>query len=115
MNLKPRAAAYVRVACDEHAALKLSGQERAIRQWAAFNCCDVVHVYADIAASGNQEQRPGLQQLIAAAEAGEFEVLLLTHPSRLFRNHTLLQRYLDLLRGQCGIDVLFVDLEGGER
>jgi DNA invertase Pin-like site-specific DNA recombinase len=99
-----RAAAYTRVANSENASERLADQERQIRQWAQRNGCEVVDVYTDIG-SGNNDQRPGLEQLSADARAGAFELVIVTELSRLFRNMLLLHLYCNLLRNQMGVAV----------
>jgi site-specific DNA recombinase len=99
-----RAAAYTRVANSEHASERLADQERQIRQWAEQNGCEVVDVYTDIG-SGNTDQRPGLERLVADARAGAFDIVVVAEPSRLFRNLGLLQQCCDQLRNELGVAV----------
>ena len=112
MMIKLRAAVYVRVAsAKHHGDLKLIAQEEIVRQWARQNRCQVVRSYADIG-SGNTEERPGLQQLMADAQAGVFDVVIVLNWSRLFRKLELLQRYCGLLRDEHNVTVIAI-CEGG--
>lgn len=110
MSFQKRAAAYVRVASDENAEQRLADQEQRIREWAEAVHVDVIRVYSDIG-SGLDEQRPGLLELMAAAETGEFSMVVLSDHSRLFRRFTLLSEYSTLLRQKHGIDVICVGLD----
>ena len=49
--------------------------------------CEIVLTFSDEAITGDSgpEQRPGFRQLLASAERGEFEVLLLENVDRLGR------------------------------
>jgi DNA invertase Pin-like site-specific DNA recombinase len=99
-----RAAAYTRVANSENASERLADQERQIRQWAEQDGCEIVDVYTDIG-SGNTDQRPGLERLVADARAGAFDMVVVAEPSRLFRNMQLLHQYCNLLRNELGVAV----------
>ena len=59
------------------------------------------------------EDRPGLQRLLADAQAGRFDVVVMRDPARLFRNWTLFRRYWALLHQQLGIDVIFTVQDTG--
>lgn len=112
---KKRAAAYVRVSNSEYEqGLSLDGQARQIREFAGQNGYTVAYLYSDMVA-GNNERRPGLEQLLSAARDGLFETVILLDASRLFRSPDLTQRYHDLLSLKFGLDVIFVhSAEGTE-
>lgn len=73
---------------------------------------EIIQVYQDIG-SGLSEDRPGLQRLLADAQAGRFDVVVMRDPARLFRNWTLFRRYWALLHQQLGIDVIFTVQDTG--
>jgi site-specific DNA recombinase len=106
-----RAAAYVRAATWEDAQEKLAEQERYIREWADLNGYEVVEVYAEIG-SGNTEDRPELQRMMADSEAGKYEAVIVVDVARLFRNLSMIRRYLDMLQDGLDVDVMVVGPEG---
>lgn len=109
-----RAAAYTRVANAEDASQRLADQEQIIRQWAVEKQHEIAQVYSDIA-SGNTDQRPGFQQLIAGARAKEFDVVVVADLTRLFRRFSLLHDYYFLLHDQYGIYLVAVNRDGGAK
>jgi putative resolvase len=98
----PRAEAlYVRVSGSTGQESSLAAQEAELRATASG---PVVAVFRD-RASGLRERRPGLDRLLAAATAGEFTVLRVTHADRLARFGV---RWLELLlaRDRVRVEVL---------
>ena len=110
MSPKP-AAAYVRAATWEDAQEKLAEQERYIREWADLNGYEVVEVYAEIG-SGNTEDRPELQRMMADSEAGKHEAVIVVDYARLHRNLAVLKRCLEMLQDGLDVDVMVVGPEG---
>jgi site-specific DNA recombinase len=108
---RKRAAAYVRAATWEAAQEKLAEQERHIREWADLNGYEVVEVYAEIG-SGNREDRPELQRLLSDSRAGRHEAVIVVDYARLFRNLSLMTRYLEMLQDGLDVDVMVVGPEG---
>ncbi len=92
-----RGAIYVRVAAEGQSAERfLAQQEAQVRAAAASHRWPVAQVYRDTGSSRNAD-RPGLQQLLADAAAGCFEVLYVSDPSRLARDRAQFQQlYLQL-------------------
>jgi excisionase family DNA binding protein len=76
-----REALYVRVSGTTGQETSLAGQETELRDTATGV---VVRVFRD-KASGLRENRPGLRRLLAAAHAGEFTIVRVTHEDRLAR------------------------------
>ena len=112
MTAKKHAVAYVRVAMNAGAEDDpLRQQATQIREYAERNGYQLSEVYEDVG-SGNSEERAGLQQMMLDAQAGQVDVLLLRDPSRLFRKLEQFKQYYDLLRDECGIEVIFTNLEG---
>jgi predicted site-specific integrase-resolvase len=107
-----RAAAYVRAANWEDAQEKLAEQERYIREWADLKGCEVVDVYTDIG-SGNSEERPELQRLLSDSRAGKHEAVIAVDYARLFRNLSMMIRYLTLLEEECDVDLVIVGAKDG--
>src|SRR5207237_819736 len=76
----------------------IDDQVRACLEFAAARGYSVepAHVYKDEAKSGVLKDRPGLDALLVAARAHEFEAVLVDDLSRLSRdNHFLLTLYAD--------------------
>ena len=85
-----RAAQYVRMSSgkQERSPAQQKGENRKL---AKAEGCEIVVTFSDEAITGDSgpEQRPGFRQLLAAAERGEFEVLLLENVDRLGRFDSL--------------------------
>lgn len=80
---------YVRVSTGEQAesGAGLEAQRQAIEAEAARRGWELVAVYEDAGASGkSMKGRPGLQEALAAVEAGEAEALLVSKLDRLSRS-----------------------------
>jgi site-specific DNA recombinase len=79
-------------------------------KWAHENGVEVEkrHIFTDEAITGRSRRRQGLQDLKAAVEAGEIDVVIIFHTSRLFRKmHRTLQFVDEELVGR-GIRCVFV-------
>ena len=82
-----RTAAYCRFSSDAQRETSIRDQYR--------NCCEYASrhgwhdpvLYQDQAISGSRSDRPGYRALLAAAEAGMFDVLIIDDMSRLSRDH----------------------------
>ena len=82
-----RAAIYTRVSREEQTrGLSLATQEQDARAFAERMGWDVVAVYSDEGVSGASRERPELSRLLAAAEADEFDAVLVRHTDRLSRD-----------------------------
>ena len=63
----------------------------------ADSACSSDHIYADQAQSGARRDRQGLSALVAAAQSGQFDVVLVDDLSRLARdNYLMLSRLAEL-------------------
>jgi site-specific DNA recombinase len=83
-----RAAVYVRVSTEEQAqagATSVDDQERQCRQYAESKGWRIVAVFRDEGASGTTEDRPAWNEFMAAARAGEVDVVVLTKWNRFAR------------------------------
>lgn len=108
-----RAGAYVRAMNWELAQEKIASQAQDIREWAELNGYEVVEVYADLG-PGNSAQRPAFQRMMADANAGRIEAVIVVDLARLFRDMTLLMHHLDQMSEQLHEGVIAVNLQGGE-
>lgn len=80
--------AYCRVSTDEQAeeGYSIEGQADKLRAYANLRDLGAVHVIVDPGLSGKNLKRPGLQQLLAAVEAGHVVHVLVWRLDRLSRN-----------------------------
>ncbi|MDR1925654.1 MAG: recombinase family protein [Planctomycetaceae bacterium] len=83
------AAVYARYSSDLQDISSIDGQIRKSRDWAVRNKLSILenNCFSDEAVSGTKDRRPGLDQMLAAAEKGEFDVLIVESLSRLARSH----------------------------
>ncbi|MDR2706432.1 MAG: recombinase family protein [Planctomycetaceae bacterium] len=83
------AAVYARYSSDLQDTSSIDGQIRKARDWAVRNEVMIQerHRFIDEAISGTKNCRPGLDQMLAAAERGEFNILIVESLSRLARSH----------------------------
>ena len=79
-----RAALYVRVSGRGDQLSSLAAQEAELRAHAEADGWSIGGVFSDVG-SGRSEKRRGLSRLLAAAETGEFNLVLVTHEDRLTR------------------------------
>jgi len=84
---KPRAIGYVRVSTLEQAreGISLGAQEAKIRAYALAKDLDLAEVIRDEGLSGKGLDRPGMQRLIAACQAGEIGAVVAVKLDRLSR------------------------------
>jgi len=97
-----RAAIYLRVSrSDQRSSLQLDATTAIANQrgW------PIRARFVDEGISGSHDRRPGFQSMLAAAHAGDFDVLLVYRADRLFRSSTELVRTIDEL---AAINVGFV-------
>jgi len=83
-----QAAGYVRVSSEEQVneGFSLAAQRRQITAFCEAKGWTLGHVYADEGISGKEmKNRPALQQLLAAAQAHKFDVVVITNLDRLSR------------------------------
>jgi site-specific DNA recombinase len=95
-----RTAIYARYSSENQRPESIEDQIAACRRFAAQRGFVVLedHLYADQAQSGMRKDRPGLTALVAAAQGGLFEGLLVDDLSRLARDNYLLLSVLAELR-----------------
>jgi site-specific DNA recombinase len=81
-----RAAAYARFSTDKQRDASIDDQLRNCRRWAERHGAEVAAVFEDRGVSGASKDRPGFKDMLAAAESGAFDVLLVDDLSRLSRD-----------------------------
>ena len=82
-----RVALYARYSDDKQNPLSIADQLALCTRRAEALGWTVVAVFTDAAISGSAvANRPGMNNLLAAAEAGEFDAILVEHQDRMFRN-----------------------------
>jgi DNA invertase Pin-like site-specific DNA recombinase len=103
-----RVACYTRVAADDPTGAAVQAQERILRDHvtAQLGWRPVAH-YHD-SGSGNALNRPGLNHALADAEAGRFDVLLVTGIERLARRTDALAAVIDRF-DRAGVTVRAAD------
>ena len=96
--------AYCRVSTEEQAdeGFSIEGQTDKLRLYASLRDLGEVTVITDPGLSGKYLKRPGLQQLLAAVEAGHVSHVILWRLDRLSRNLGDLILLADLF-GECGV------------
>jgi site-specific DNA recombinase len=105
-----RAALYGRFSTDHQRPESIADQFRVAERLAAEHGFRVVAKFSDAAISGGTARRPGYQQLLAAARAGEFDAIVVEDVSRLWRNSAEQQQRLAELH-DLGICVVGRDLD----
>ncbi len=83
-----RVAAYARVSTEMQAeeGLSITAQLNEIREYAAGRGWTVVSEFVDAGITGQTLERPGLQNMLAAAEQGAFDIVVVHELSRLSRS-----------------------------
>ena len=81
-----KAAIYARFSTDMQRDESIDDQVRVCRNRAQHENLEVVEIFADKGLSGSKTDRPGYQSMLAAARAGQFDVILCEDVSRLWRD-----------------------------
>lgn len=79
-------AIYSRFSSDKQSDSSIEDQDRNCLRYAERHGFNVVHRFCDRAISGASKNRPGFDEMLAAAERGEFKTLLVDDLSRLSRD-----------------------------
>lgn len=117
--MKKIAACYIRVSTDDQVDLSPDSQLTEIRKYALqhdFYIPDE-YIYKDEGISGrNTSKRPGFNKMITEAKRKPkpFDAVLLWKFSRFARNRTDAVVYKNLLRNQCGIEVISISENIGD-
>ena len=108
-----KAAIYARYSTDKQSESSIDDQLRECRKLAERHEFNVVAVFGDKALSGGTANRPGYQNMLVAARAGQFDVIVAEDTSRLWRN--LAEQAPRLAEFQdLGIQVVTHDLDTRE-
>ncbi len=83
---RPRCAIYARYSSDLQSATSADDQIRVCRERADREGWDVVDVFSDLAISGASNRRPGMSQMLSAAQRGAFEIVLSEALDRIARD-----------------------------
>ena len=107
-----KAAIYARVSTERQAERGTIGsQVQGLRAWMAAAGHEPAGEYCDDGYSGARLDRPGLDALRDAAEAGLFEMICCLSPDRLARSYAYQVLILDEL-ARFGVSVVFTDAPG---
>ena len=105
-----RAVLYVRVSTDEQAqeGQSIDAQLRALRDFCASKQYLVVEEYVDDGFSGTTAKRPAFQSMVTAArrKPRPFDLVLIHKQDRFARNREDAIVFKNLLRRDCGVDVI---------
>ncbi|MEQ8788669.1 MAG: recombinase family protein [Pirellulaceae bacterium] len=103
-----RAASYARFSSDMQRDESIADQQRKCREKAKTNGHTILREleFSDEAISGTKRQRDGLNAMLAAAEAGEIDVLYFHSLSRLSRESVITLPLLKQLVYNCGVRVV---------
>jgi len=95
-----RAAVYARFSSDNQREQSIEDQIRVCREYAQRNDAVILedHVYFDEAKSGALRDRPGLEAMKKAAEARQFDAILIDDSSRLSRDNQYFNTLLCLFQ-----------------
>lgn len=96
-----RAAIYVRVSTSKQTT---ENQEHVLRQACADRGWDIAGVYDDTGQSGAKASRPALDEMLADATRGKFDVVLIWKLDRLGRSVIDLHNNAEHLKA-CGVDL----------
>lgn len=106
-----RVAVYIRTTRTEPGwhGFSVYGQRLAINHYINMRGLAVVAEYID--ESGDSAHRPAWHRLVAAAQAGRFDALLVFHPARISRDKFVVNHYMKHLRslGVAVVPVAAVD------
>lgn len=113
------AACYIRVSTDDQSEYSPQSQLREIRKYAEYHGYYIPdeYIFTDEGISGRSAaKRPQFQKLIVTAKKKPkpFDAVLLWKFSRFARNRTDAIVYKNLLRNECGIDVISISENLGE-
>src|SRR3546814_16356701 len=101
-----RAALYARYSSDQQSAASIADQQRVCRARATREGWQIVGSFEDAAISGaSMILRPGIQKLLAAAQAGQFDLVLSEESDRVSPDQayvvTLYQHLQFIGRASC--------------
>ena len=107
-----RAALYCRVSTEEQAeeGQSIAAQLRLLEEHCTRNHLDLAERFVDEGFSATTDKRPAFQRMIARAKASPrpFDVILVHKTDRFARNREHAIVYKNLLRRECGVDVVSI-------
>ena len=107
-----RAALYCRVSTEEQAeeGQSIAAQVRLLEEHCARNHLDIAEHFLDEGFSATTDRRPAFQRMIALAKSSPrpFDVILVHKTDRFARNREHAIVYKNLLRRECGVDVVSI-------
>ena len=107
---RPRAASYSRFSSENQSESSITDQQRSCREQAGMMGMGIPKelAFADYAISGTKLDRDGLNQMLRAAAAGEFQVIFFYSLSRLGRETAITVPMLKKLVCEYGIRVISI-------
>ena len=107
-----RAALYCRVSTEEQAeeGQSIAAQLRLLGEHCARNHLEIAERFLDEGFSATTDRRPAFQRMIALAKSSPrpFDVILVHKTDRFARNREHAIVYKNLLRRECGVDVVSI-------
>ncbi|MFQ6077914.1 MAG: recombinase family protein [Thermodesulfobacteriota bacterium] len=101
-------AGYVRVSTEEQReGASPEDQRQKIKQFARSKGWTVTKIFEDLGVSGTEENRPGLNDLLDGAKAGEFKAVICSAIDRLARDNLILGTLLRRKFPELGIKAFF--------
>ena len=98
---------YARYSCDKQTDNSTKAQIRECTEWAKKNNIQIIDTYVDEAISGRTDKRPAFQKMIADAERGYFECIVVWKGDRFSRSRADAAKYKTKLK-KLNIRVLSV-------
>jgi len=89
---------YARYSCDKQTDNSTKAQIRECRLWAEHNDIKVIDIYKDEAISGRTDRRPAFQKMIADAQRGYFDCIIVWKGDRFSRSRADAAKYKTLLK-----------------
>lgn len=103
-----KAVIYARYSSDMQREESIEAQIRACKYYAQKQGLDILHIYADSAKSGRTTRyRDGFNQMIADAEAGQFEIVLVHKLNRFSRDGADTINYMNRLKA-AGVELISI-------
>jgi site-specific DNA recombinase len=93
-----RTVTYARFSSDKQSDSSIEDQQRNCRRYAERNQLEIGQQFEDRAISGMSKNRPGFKAMLAAAERGEFDVLVVDDLSRFSRDDVEMKQTIRRLK-----------------
>lgn len=89
---------YARYSCDKQTDNSTKAQIRECTEWAKKNDITIVEIYTDEAISGRTDKRPAFQKMIADAQRGHFNFVIVWKGDRFSRSRADAAKYKTMLK-----------------